>query len=126
MTNANVTKLEKQQVLSKAVVRAAESLGLRSDTLAGVLGLDAVTTAKLCASDHLLTSEEEAWGRGVSLILLYDSLLSITGGSESDARKWLLSANSVFNNQAPIDLMITVAGLDRLVSYLETQAEGPV
>ena len=105
-------------VTSKAVIRAAKSLGLCSDTLAGVIKLDTATTAMLWAGDHLLTPDVEAWGRSVLLVSLFDKLLTIVGGSEADAQLWLLSANRAFENQAPIDLMITDDGLDRLVRYL--------
>lgn len=110
--------LGSKHVTSKAVIHAAKSLGLCSDTLAGVIRLDIATTAMLWAGENVLTPGEEAWERSALLVSLFDNLLTIVGGSEADAQLWLLSANRAFDNQSPIDLMITDDGLDRLVRYL--------
>lgn len=111
---------DKQQVLSKAVVRAAMYLGLQEHTLADVLGLDMVTTSGLYLGDYLLSHDEREWELAVLLVNLYDRLGVITGGSQADAVKWLNSPNYALQNCSPIDLIITTDGLVCVVRYLSS------
>lgn len=111
---------DKQQVLSKAVVRAAMYLGLQERTLADVLGLDMVTTSGLYSGDFLLSQGEREWELAVLLVNLYDRLGVITGGSQADAVKWLNSPNYALQNCSPIELITTTDGLVYVVRYLSS------
>lgn len=111
---------DKQQVLSKAVVRAAMYLGLQERTLADVLGLDMVTTSGLYSGDYLLSQGEREWELAVLLVNLYDRLGVITGGSQADAVKWLNSPNYALQNCSPIELITTTDGLVYVVRYLSS------
>jgi hypothetical protein len=121
MNTANVL-LDKQRVLSMAVVRAATYLGLQERALADVLGLDMVTTSGLCSGDYLLSHDEREWELAVLLINVYDRLGVITGGSQADAVKWLNSPNYALQNCTPIELITTTDGLVNVVRYLGSMA----
>ena len=124
--NATNVLLDKQRVLSMAVVLAATFLGLQERTLADVLGLDMVTTSGLCSGDYLLSPHEQEWELAVSLVDLYDRLGVITGGSQADAVKWLNSPNYALQNCSPIELITTADGLVYVVRYLETTTGRPL
>lgn len=120
--NATNVLLDKQRVLSMAVVRVATYLGLQERTLADVLGLDMVTTSGLCSGDYLLSPHEQEWELAVLLVDLYYRLGVITGGSQADGVKWLNSPNYALQNCSPIELITTTDGLVCVVRYLGSMA----
>ena len=85
---------ESVEVLSKAVTRAAEMLGV------------SLMVQNIKESDALLFVE------------MFRSLLASVGGDESMARSWLMSENLALNCK-PIDLIFSTSGLVRVVEYLE-------
>ncbi len=104
-------------VLSKAVARAAERLGISRSLLAKVLGLSPSTITRLYAGDYLLEQNRKEWEFGLLFVRAFRSLDSIVG-EETTARKWLVSDNRGLNGR-PIDLISNTEGLVRVVHYLD-------
>jgi uncharacterized protein (DUF2384 family) len=104
-------------VLSKAVARAAERLGISRSLLAKVLGLSPSTITRLYTGDYLLEKNRKEWEFGLLFVRAFRSLDSIVG-EETTARKWLASDNRGLNGR-PIDLISNTEGLVRVVHYLD-------
>jgi hypothetical protein len=108
---------EPATVLSKAVVRTAEQLGLSQVRLAKALGVSAATASRLVAGRYRLQADSKEWEFGVLLVRLFRSLDSIVGTQEA-ARAWLNGENLALAGR-PIELMQMTEGLVRVVQYLD-------
>ncbi|MEC5385163.1 antitoxin Xre-like helix-turn-helix domain-containing protein [Uliginosibacterium sp. H3] len=122
MTNAEIRSAAEQAsepatVLSKAVVRTAEQLGLSQARLAKVLGVSAATASRLVAGRYRLQTDSKEWEFAVLLVRLFRSLDSIVGTQEA-ARTWLNGENLALAGK-PVELMQATEGLVRVVQYLD-------
>jgi len=104
-------------VLSKAVTRAAERLGISRALLAKILGVSPATVTRLFAGNYLLDPSRKEWEFGLLFVRAFRSLDSIVGADET-ARQWLSSENLGLNGR-PIDLIGQTEGLVRVVQYLD-------
>lgn len=104
-------------VLSKAVARAAERLGISRALLARVLGVSPATITRLYAGDYRLEQSRKEWEFALLFVRAFRSLDSIVG-EEATARKWLNSENRGLNGR-PIELIANTEGLVRVVHYLD-------
>ena len=91
LVNANQTasvplSADKAAVISKAVINAADILGLSQARLAQILGVSTSTVSRLHTGTYLLSSEKKEWEFAVLLVRLYRSLDAIVGGSAEDGR----------------------------------------
>jgi hypothetical protein len=105
-------------VLSKAVVRAAEQLGLRQVQLARLLGLSTATASRLTAGTWELLPDSKSWELATSFVRLYRSLAAITGGTPQAMRLWLHSANAALGGE-PAARILSAEGLVHVLQYLD-------
>ncbi|WP_418314691.1 antitoxin Xre-like helix-turn-helix domain-containing protein [Piscinibacter sakaiensis] len=110
-------KLEHAAVLGKAVMRAAERLGLSRAALARILGVSAPTISRLYSGGYQLDERRKEWEFALLLVRVFRSLDSIVG-SEQSARAWLNSENLGLGAR-PADLLQQTEGLVRVVHYLD-------
>lgn len=104
-------------VLSKAVARAAERLGISRSLLAKVLGVSPSTITRLYSGEYKLEQNRKEWEFALLFVRAFRSLDSIVG-EETTARKWLNSENRGLNGR-PIELISNTEGLVRVVHYLD-------
>jgi uncharacterized protein (DUF2384 family) len=107
-------------VLTRAAVRAAQKLGLKNQTLAGILGVSEATVSRMTRNAFLLSRGEKSFELGILFVRLFRSLDAIMGGDENVARAWLNSKNTALHD-TPINLIQTVAGLVNVVQYLDSR-----
>jgi transcriptional regulator with XRE-family HTH domain len=110
-------KPEAAAVLSKAVARAAERLGISRSQLAQILGLSPPTITRLYNGDYRLDERRKEWEFALLFLRAFRSLDSIVG-DEATARHWLNSENRGLNAR-PLELMRQTEGLVRVVHYLD-------
>lgn len=109
--------LEAESVLSRALLAAAERLGLRNRHLADVLGTSEASISRLQRTRSL--SPESKEGELALLFLrVYRSLDALVGGDDSKARLWLHADNDHLRG-VPAERMRTVEGLVDVVQYLD-------
>ena len=113
----STSKPQAAVVLSKAVARAAERLGVSKSLLAKVLGVSPPTITRLYSGTYLLDENRKEWDFALLFVRVFRSLDSIVG-DESIARKWLNSDNFSLNAK-PIELIRSTEGLVRVVQYLD-------
>ena len=104
-------------VLGKAVVRAAERLGINGDTLARVLGVSPASASRLAAGTYALNPSRKEWDLALLFVRLFRSLDSIVGSDEA-ARTWMRSQNVALRD-APANLITQIQGLVHVVDYLD-------
>jgi uncharacterized protein (DUF2384 family) len=116
-TRTDTGPVAQAAVLSKAVARAAERMGISKALLARVLGVSPATVTRLFAGNYLLDPSRKEWEFGLLFVRAFRSLDSIVGADET-ARQWLSSENRGLNGR-PIDLIGQTEGLVRVVQYLD-------
>lgn len=101
-------------VVTKAVRRAAQKLGLTHAQLAEVLGVSASTVSRL---ESTPLSRPKAVELALLLIRVYRSLIGVVGTDEA-AAQWLAAENSYLQGR-PVDLLQRVEGLTQTLGYLD-------
>jgi uncharacterized protein (DUF2384 family) len=115
---AGVSRADEAGILSRAVVRAARLLALSQRELAAVLGMSQASASRLFAGRYLLAPERsKEWELALLFVRFYRSLDALWGHEDS-AHAWLASPNLALGAR-PLDLVITVEGLVRVVNYLD-------
>ncbi|MGF1543882.1 MAG: antitoxin Xre-like helix-turn-helix domain-containing protein [Parvularculaceae bacterium] len=111
---------DRAAVLTKAVVRAAEGLGLNGGDLAAVLGVSAPTVSRMRKGVYTLDPAKKEFELGALFVRYYRSLDAIAGGAAGVRRAWVRGANTALGG-APIDLMKSVSGLTNGLAYLDAR-----
>ena len=106
------------QVLTKAVLNAAQLLGLRNRELAAVLGSSEASISRL-QSNRLIEPETKEGELALLLLRLFRSLDALVGGAEAKARAWLHAENSHLGG-IPAKRIRSVEGLVDVVQYLDS------
>lgn len=106
-------------VLSKAVLRAAERLGLKGIELARVLGVSSATVSRMQRGGYALNPGGKEWELAVLLVRIFRGLDSIVG-SEEEARAWFNSDNDGLNG-CPRELITRTEGLVHVARYLDAR-----
>ena len=111
---------EKGQVVTKALLRAAESMGLTAKRLAGVIGASEPTVSRMKAGAFVLSPDSKPYELAVLLIRLFCSLEAIVGGDSRALQQWLSRSNSALGGK-PIDKVQTISGLTDVLAYLDAR-----
>ena len=111
---------EADRVLTKAVVRAGERLGLTQRELAGILGVSPATLSRLARArePRLLEAASKEGELAVQLLRVYRSLDALLGGDDEANRRWLRAENHHLGG-VPAALLQTVTGLVHVAEYLD-------
>lgn len=103
-------------MLTKAVLRAAEGLGLSQRELSAVIGVSPSTVSRLPRRPLDPASTEGQLA--VLFVRLYRSLDALLHGNTEKARLWLHASNHHLGG-TPADLVRTVDGLVHVIQYLD-------
>ena len=107
-------------VLTKAVLRAAEYLGMPNKALAPVIGLSEATVSRMRSGDYALQRGQKSFELAILFVRFYRSLDAIVGGDQEVARAWLKNPNTALDT-APLTLIQTVSGLMNALHYLDAR-----
>jgi len=107
-------------VVTKAVVNAAERLGLSARALASVLGVSEASVSRMKRLDFKLERGTKPFELALLFIRVFRSLDAITGGDEAVARAWLRNVNTSLGG-VPADKIATVSGLTDVLAYLDAR-----
>ena len=106
--------------LSKAVIRAAQRLGVKNRVLATVIGVSEATVSRMSKNEFTLAPDSKSFELSAMFVRLFRALDAIVGGDEAVAKAWLGNANMALAD-APINLIQTVSGLVDVVRYLDSR-----
>lgn len=100
-------------MLKKAVMRAAEVLGL-TQQLPNILGIDAESWR---ANERAFAPGTDEWNAAVRFASLFRALVTLVG-SVPNAREWIDQPHRTLG-ESPRALLQNSAGLERVVRYLD-------
>jgi DNA-binding XRE family transcriptional regulator len=119
-TETHISQPREGVVIAKATLRAAERLGLTAKMLARVIGVSEPTISRIKTGVAVLERNSKAFELLVLFVRLFRALDAIVGGDEAAARAWLVNPNLVFN-EAPINRIMSIAGLLDVIAYLDAR-----
>lgn len=109
-----------EAVVAKALVRAADRLGLTNRELARILGLSEASVSRLRRRAFRPGRHDKAFELAVLLLRLYRSLDAVCGGDLAVMRRWLRSPNEALGG-VPLARISSVTGLVDVVAYLDSR-----
>lgn len=109
---------QERQVLTKAVINAAELMELRANAIGQILGLSKSTVSRMGDGRYLLKKTCKEWELAALLIRLFRSLDAIMGGDKAAMRSWLTAHNTALAD-TPKTLISNITGLTRTVDYVD-------
>jgi len=112
--------LSDSSLISKATIRAAERLSIKSKTLARIIGVSEATVSRMRQGGYPLEPHQKPFELAVLFVRLFRSLDAMTGGDERVAAAWLVNDNTALSGK-PIDLIQTVSGLANVIQYLDAR-----
>nr|WP_206740975.1 antitoxin Xre/MbcA/ParS toxin-binding domain-containing protein [Hyphomonas pacifica] len=111
---------ERARVMTMAVMRAAEKLGLSGKDLATILGVSEPTVSRMRKNEFRLEEGSKAFELGALFVRLFRSLDAITGGDSKVAHAWLRNENRALGGR-PLDQIKTITGLTHGLAYLDSR-----
>lgn len=108
------------RVLSKAVIKAAQILQISNAVLSQVLGVSEATVSRMAREQYLLEQGTKPYELAQLFVRLFRSLGAVTGSDDVSSRSWLTNANAALRAR-PIDLIQTIEGLTRTLSYVDSR-----
>jgi hypothetical protein len=109
-----------EATLGKALIRAADRLGINNRTLAAIVGISEPSISRLRKGDFLLRRGTKEFELAVLLVRLFRSLDAIVGGDEDVARAWMRNHNTALRDK-PMNLVQTIPGLTNVIQYLDAR-----
>jgi hypothetical protein len=106
--------------VTKAILRAAERLGIPNKVIGSIVGLSEASVSRMGSGGYALRPGEKSFELSVLFVRLYRSLDAMTGGDDAVARAWLRSENTALGG-APFALVQSIQGLVNVIAYLDAR-----
>lgn len=125
-----VPEPDPSQVLTRAVLRAADFLALTQEDLAAILGTSPASVSRMASGKRRLERPSgggrmDAGGAGGKefelaclFLRVYRSLDALVGGDLQKGRAWLTADNRHLGG-APLTLIKTIPGIAHVADYLD-------
>ncbi|MDX5349298.1 MAG: DUF2384 domain-containing protein [Paracoccaceae bacterium] len=107
-------------VLARAVIAAAERLGLTARVLARVIGVSEPFVSRMKRGALTLDEGSKPFELAALLVRVFRSLDAVTGGDERVARAWMQAENLALGG-VPAQKITSVQGLCDVVAYLDAR-----
>lgn len=107
-----------EAVLSRALRRAADLLGLAQKDTARVIGISTASMSRLASEERVLQLESKEGELALLLIRVVRSLDALLGGKADDVRAWFHAPNAHLG-AVPAARVQTVEGLVHVAEYLD-------
>jgi hypothetical protein len=117
--NENITQIRRRAVMSRALLRTTNRLGLSRERLASATGLRLAEIASLENEAGELDPADPRWDAFVQLVRLGWILDVVSAGDDASMREWMHCYNRDLN-AVPADLIAGERGLTEAIRYLET------
>ncbi|PSH67673.1 transcriptional regulator, XRE family protein [Phyllobacterium brassicacearum] len=110
----------KTAVVSKALLRSSELLGLTAKELSTIVGLSEPSISRLKRSESGSPLTGKSYELALLFIRLYRSLDAIVGGDDAVARHWIRTDNTMLGGK-PLNRIKTIDGLAHVLAYLDAR-----
>ncbi len=110
----------KAAIVSKALLRSSELLGLSARELAPIVGLSEPSLSRLKRSLDGTPLTGKSYELALLFIRLYRSLDAIVGGDDAVARTWMRTDNTMLGGK-PLNRIKTIDGLAHVLAYLDAR-----
>jgi hypothetical protein len=115
-----ITAAEAGPTVTKAILRAADRLGISNKVIGSILGLSEASVSRMGSGGYALRPGEKSFELSVLFVRLYRSLDAMTGGDDAVARAWLRSDNAALGD-TPLTLVQSIQGLVNVIAYLDAR-----
>lgn len=115
---ARAAPASRESVLSKAVLRAADMLGLNGAQLGRILGISEASVSRLAAGTRTIDPSSKEGELALLLVRVYRSLDALVGGDADQRSAWLRTPNRALNGR-PVELLAQAEGLAAVTRYLD-------
>lgn len=105
-------------VLTRALLRAAELLGLPAALVARVLGVSEASVSRLGSGARRISADSKEGELALLLVRAFRSLDALVGADDAQRRAWMTSENAALGGR-PVDLIQRADGLVAVVAYLD-------
>jgi len=112
--------LDAGSTVTKAILRAADRLGMSNKVVGSIVGLSEATVSRMGSGGYALRPGDKPFELSVLFVRLYRSLDAITGGDDGVARAWLRNDNTALGGP-PLALVQSVQGLVNVIAYLDAR-----
>lgn len=109
------------EVVSKAVVRAADDLGLNGSQLALIVGLSEATVSRVRRGSCLISASGKTYELALMLIRTHQSLMKINAGNVAQVRTWMQSPSRELK-AVPAEKIRDIQGLVTVSTYASMRA----
>jgi plasmid maintenance system antidote protein VapI len=116
--NRPVARPDPGAILTQAVLRATNLLGLSSAALARVLGVSEASVSRLASGARTIDPESKEGELALILVRVYRSLDALVGTDDAQRKAWMGGYNRALNGR-PRELVQRADGLVAVVSYLD-------
>ena len=110
---------QQEKILTKAILRLADFLGLSGKDLSQTLGMSEATITRLHQGKKTISPHDKEGELALLLLRIYRSLNALVGNQHEKARLWLHSPNHAFSSKTPFQHIKTVSGLVEVTQYLD-------
>lgn len=111
---------DRRAVLTKAVLRAADRLGLTARLLSLVIGVSEASVSRMRHGHWSLAEGSKPFELAALLVRAFRSLDAILGGDDRAMRAWMATDNAALGGR-PVDRIATVSGLTDVLAYLDAR-----
>jgi hypothetical protein len=109
-----------RRVLTKAVLRSADRLGMNRAELARVLGTSTTTIRRMTSDQYRLTRRGKEWELATLFVRLYGGLATILADDKEALRSWMRNPNLDLR-MPPVKRIMTATGLVDTVNYIDAK-----
>jgi len=109
---------DREAVLTSALLRAAELIGMTDADLAQTIGTSPSSISRMQSGNRTLSDNTKEWELSALVVRLYRSLDAIVAGDQNSLRCWMSS----YNNElaaTPREYIKSVTGLVETVDYVD-------
>jgi uncharacterized protein (DUF2384 family) len=105
-------------VITKAFINASTLLEITTAEISQITGVSQATWSRVCQKTRLIDVDSKEGEMAILFLRVFRSIDALLGGNDAASRDWLRSENYHLEG-IPIELMQSIDGLMRVVTYLD-------
>ncbi len=111
-------RAQKEQVLTKAVLRSTDLLKVSRKDLSEIVGISEATLSRMYQGQSMISLGTKEGEAATQFVRIYRSLDSLFGGKSELCSQWLKASNDHLGG-IPLNLTKNIQGLIHVAGYLD-------